>query len=86
MGTIKYHMCLNVREALRNQDFGMFTEEDGPVSTDDGFKFLCDQLAMGREVMPFGVACEGFDYSGKGCPGHPVETVEEMKDSDGITG
>jgi hypothetical protein len=30
---------------------------------------LIDQLAKGREVLPVGDACEGFDYK-RGCPGH----------------
>ena len=31
-------------------------------------KFLADQLAKGRELLPCG-DCEGFDYK-TGCPGH----------------
>lgn len=33
---------------------------------------LLDELANGREMLPMGEPCEGFDYK-SGCPGHPVE-------------
>ena len=64
------HVCLSVRGALRNKHFEGFENDDGsPASPRDVEDYLMDQLAMGREKIPFGKPCEGFDYK-KGCPGH----------------
>ncbi len=72
------HMCLSVRGALMNwtaKDFRtLFTRSDGRRATDAEAKsYLLDELAKGHEVIPMGEPCEGFDYSGGGCPGHPQE-------------
>jgi hypothetical protein len=70
------HMCLDVRGALKNfrpsEWVGCCTDhETGRVLTaDEIHDAFCDELAKGHEVIPFGEACEGFDYSGGGCPGH----------------
>jgi len=75
-------MSLNVRGALKNMTnrelVGMFTHDDGRRMTADEEKdALMDELAKGHEVIPFGKPCEGFDYSGGGCPGH--EKYEDTK-------
>lgn len=36
---------------------------------DDVREFLLDCLSEGKEVIPMGTPCEGFDFK-KGCPGH----------------
>jgi hypothetical protein len=61
------HLCVSVRGNLCKTDAKLRREWKGSagVSRD----FWMDQLAMGREVIPFGDPCEGFDYK-KGCPGH----------------
>lgn len=69
------HMCLNVRGALLNMTdrelMSMFTHDDGRKMTAiEARNALMDELAQGHEVIPFGDACDGFDYSGGGCPGH----------------
>ena len=73
------HMCINVRGALKNfrkrewkrsctdPDTGRF------LTPDEVRDVFLDELSRGHEVIPIGNACEGFDYLGGGCPGHPVE-------------
>ena len=76
------HMCQSVRGALRNWNPGEWrdcctdTETGRTLTPDEVFDMLCDELAKGHEVIPFGKPCEGFDYSGNGCPGHPQEESE----------
>jgi hypothetical protein len=69
-----HHMCLSVRGALMNwtrREYTMLRHTDGRnMTADEGKRALLDELAKGREVIPMGPACEGFDYSGGGCPGH----------------
>ncbi len=79
MTTKTVHMCLSVRGALktmtRRQLAGMFRHDDGrKMSADEAKDALMDELVKGHEVIPFGKACEGFDYSGDGCPGHTIDT------------
>lgn len=70
-----FHIHLSVRGALR--DFskrhlkGMFRHGDGTKCTADEAKdHLLEALAQGKEVLPFGPPCDGFDFAGNGCPGH----------------
>jgi hypothetical protein len=45
--------------------------DNGRVVSPQEFKaHLLSELAAGKEVIPIDGPCEGFDYSGKGCPGH----------------
>ena len=76
MSKTNYHVCLHVRGALKNMKrrelARLFNHADGRALTaDEARDHLLDQLSQGREVLPFGEPCEGFDYSGRGCPGHP---------------
>ena len=72
------HVCLSIRGALRGRKFDDFMHDDGsPMSRDEAFEFLCDQLAMGRMVLPM-TECPDFDYQ-TGCPGH-AEEIEEGED------
>ncbi len=77
MSTRIVHVCISVRGAIRNwRDWrGSITGDDGRrLKTQDEIQnALMDELAKGREVIPFGDPCEGFDFSGGGCPGHPTE-------------
>lgn len=45
----------------------------------DGLKiaYLKRQLQEGVECLPVGEPCEGFDFSGGGCPGHEIESEAE---------
>lgn len=74
---MKIHSCMSVRGALLNwsdaQFQGLFTDDNGmPLSARAAKAELLDELAKGHVVIPLGPACEGFDYSGGGCPGHPT--------------
>lgn len=72
-----FHIHLSVRGALR--DFSkrelkdLFRFENGRYCTAaEAKEFLADCLAQGKEVLPMGTPCEGFDFSGGGCPGHDI--------------
>jgi hypothetical protein len=75
------HMCVSVRGMLRwsnaetKRNLRSMTKDDGSkfTSVDEFRSALMDQLSRGREVLPLGAACDGFDYK-VGCPGH--ETSE----------
>lgn len=72
-----FHIHLSVRGALRDfskrQLKGMFRFEGGRECTAAEAKdHLLDALAQGKEVLPFGPPCEGFDFAGNGCPGHDM--------------
>lgn len=72
----KIHMCQSVRGALTNfnaadwVDVMKNTETGKYLRPDEVREYFFDQLAMGHEVIPLAPDCEGFDYSGDGCPGH----------------
>ena len=83
----RYHMCISVRGVLRWPDRKLVADWKGAITDDDGKllntaheirEFFLDQLAQGREVIPLGPACEGFDYK-LGCPGH--EMTEETPEA-----
>lgn len=66
------HVCLSVRAALqwRARDLKRLFKLDGKwLSADEAHEALCDYLSVGREYLPLGEECEGFDYA-TGCPGH----------------
>ena len=71
-------MCMNVRGALMNMNdeqlADAFLHDDGGRMTAQEAKAaLLDELAKGRKVIPLGTPCEGFDYTGGGCPGHVID-------------
>ncbi|MGB4488454.1 MAG: hypothetical protein WBI95_23540 [Pseudomonas veronii] len=81
-----YHLHLSVRGALRDftkrQLKGMFRFEDGRECTaHEAREHLYGCLAQGKEVLPFGPACDGFDFSGGGCPGHDTPLAEVLGQS-----
>jgi hypothetical protein len=65
------HMCLSIRGALRNGVWkkrsswslvGACKKADGTLMTEgEIFNELCDQLAQGHEVIPYG-ECPNFDW------------------------
>lgn len=70
------HVCLNVRCALlnwSNREFRHMVRNGQPLSPREARAALLNELARGHEVIPIGPACEGFDYSGGGCPGHDID-------------
>ncbi|MCY1275348.1 hypothetical protein D9M69_494460 [compost metagenome] len=71
--TYHVHLCVRgyLRDASKRELAGMFQRQDGTkLSADEAREYLMDCLAEGKEVLPLSQECEGFDYSGKGCPGH----------------
>jgi len=71
--TRNFHVSMSVRGALKNKSFEGFTDANGnEVTKNQAQDFLMDQLSMGREKVPFGEPCEGYDYI-KGCPGHEIK-------------
>ncbi|RIA19020.1 hypothetical protein DFO63_4138 [Stenotrophomonas sp. AG209] len=72
---VRYHVHLDVAGALSNmtdQDLdGLFQRNPPgePVTAAEARRVLADHLASGRKVIPL-APCEGFDYTGTGCPGH----------------
>ncbi|HEL5042952.1 hypothetical protein [Stenotrophomonas maltophilia] len=74
---VRYHLHLDVAGALINMTGrelkGLFQRSPSgePVTAAEARRVLTDHLANGRRVIPLGPVCEGFDYSGTGCPGHP---------------
>lgn len=83
MSAKTFHMCLNVRGALMNWSdsrfIGVFKHDDGRSMTPrEAKETLLDELSKGHEVIPCGPVCEGFDFSGGGCPGHQ-ETQEATR-------
>ena len=68
---MKIHCCQSVRGMLLKTDTELknYFPDFTPSEIRD---FFMDELAKGREVIPFGEPCEGFDYK-KGCQGHEVE-------------
>ena len=80
----KTHMCMDVRGALRNwkdsEWRGVMTDDDGKsLSPREAQDFLFDELARGHVVIPLGPVCEGFDYSGHGCPSHEIDESTDEK-------
>ena len=79
-GRSTHHMCLSVRGVLRRdkrylrQCLKWLFDGDGkPYPSVDHLRdALLNEIAKGHEVIPCGEECEGFDYGGKGCPGHPL--------------
>jgi hypothetical protein len=69
-----HHCCLSVRGYIAGSDRDLkklFMDERGKaVAPPQARAILMQHLAEGNEVLPFGAPCEGFDFSGGGCPGH----------------
>lgn len=69
-----HHMCMSIEGLLHNykiRKINFFTNDDGlPSSDKEARKYLAECQEKGWKKIPFGEPCEGFDYFGKGCPGH----------------
>lgn len=79
-GTSVVHMCIDIRGMLawpkRRLARAFRVDGGGWATAHEAREHLLDQIAMGRKVLPFGKACEGFSYD-TGCPGHPSPAAEE---------
>lgn len=76
----RFHIQIDVRNTLLNWSDA---EWDGAcsvggrkLSAREAKAAFLDELAKGRVVLPAGEACEGFDPTGGGCPGHDVPEGE----------
>jgi hypothetical protein len=72
----RVHLCISVRGMMSQEDKhlrGVFSHDGMLLTPRMARKYLQYQLAMGKEKLPIGEPCEGFDYK-TGCPGH--EEVE----------
>lgn len=57
----------------------MFIDENGRKLTGAQCReALLDALSEGKECLPIGPACDGFDYKA-GCPGHPITEADSGK-------
>jgi hypothetical protein len=71
------HMCISIRGMLNwttaetKRNLKSITKTDGSkyANVHEFRNDLMDELSKGREVLPMGKPCDGFDYK-KGCPGH----------------
>lgn len=77
-----YHMKVDLRGLLRGalnvRAFeGMLKHptEDRPMTGDEAFDAIVDQLHAGRSYIPMCPLndCPNFDFHEEGCPGHPME-------------
>lgn len=78
------HMCIDVRGAIRNfrhrewKDCCRDVDTGRMLTSGEVYEELLNELARGHAVIPFnGRPCEGFDYTGGGCPGHEQEEGKE---------
>ena len=74
-----FHIRQSVRGAIRDftkrQLKSIFRVDGRECTADEAKDHLLEALAQGKEVLPFGPPCEGFDFAGGGCPGHDKETI-----------
>lgn len=69
------HMGLSVRGCLRSGEWrnlaGSVRDSDTGrmLTADEIHEQLCDELAQGHEIIPFGEACDAWDWK-TGCKGH----------------
>jgi hypothetical protein len=72
MATTTYHICLDIRGALKQtnrQINGLFHDDNGkPISGAEAREILLDELQTGKRFLPVG-KCDNFDYQ-QGCLGH----------------
>lgn len=69
------HMSLNLAGFLRNMGkrkiHRFFQDDKGNYLNDkQAREYIAECQAKGWKVIPMTDKCEGFDYSGGGCPGH----------------
>lgn len=86
MGAKSYGLCLNIEGFMRHEKYPdaytCFQHDDGrPMEPHEALEALALEKAKGHRVIPFSAdcgnpcsqpGCKGFDYAGKGCPGHDV--------------
>lgn len=78
MGKQIRHLSVSIEGLIRNTGKksmrGFFSDDDGRDLSDKEVRQYLDECqAKGWKLIPFSSECEGFDYFGGGCPGHPQE-------------
>ena len=67
------HMCMNIDSLLsrgvKSLHGLIFDSQGRKMSGREVRAWLLSERDKGRQVLPFGDPCEGFDYIA-GCPGH----------------
>lgn len=83
-GTTIRHMSVNIEGLLRNykgRRINIVENDDGTTMSDKEARAEIAKLqSLGHKLIPTSDNCEGFDPFGGGCPGHPVEEYEQLKD------
>jgi len=88
MGSRTFHVNLSVRGAIKNFKASNYRNcvrhpTTGRYMTPSEVRdWLLDELAKGHECVPLSDPCEGFDYSGGGCPGHEIPSDETQERND----
>lgn len=77
--TRSLHIGMSVRGVLHSGEWrrslvGACTDQETGrlLTADEIFDALCDELAQGHEVIPYGEACDRWDWK-TGCMGHDGE-------------
>lgn len=87
MRATRYHIHMSIGGFMeRNKypdGYDVFQEADGtPLAPEAALAYLTTEKAKGHKVIPCSAecgnpcgqsGCKGFDYSGSGCPGYPIE-------------
>lgn len=78
-----FHVHLDVggylKHATDDELSGMLRDvaTGASLTANEARRALQEHLDAGRLVLPMGPACEGFDYTGGGCPGHDKEEIQD---------
>lgn len=71
----RMHIGMSVRGALRNGEWKRmhkYTTNNGqPMTAEECFDALCDELAQGHEIIPYSDECDNWDWK-TGCRGHEI--------------
>lgn len=77
----KHHTCLSIEGCLnyhKRKKINYFQDENGNTISDQKARiYLAECQNKGWKVIPMGEECEGFDYFGKGCPGHLISVEDK---------
>ena len=80
--TRRIHSCLSVEGWLsravratkaerKRITLGMTDDAGRPLTFEQAYEAMLQELAQGHRMLPVGKACEGFSYE-TGCPGHEI--------------
>lgn len=82
--TRKIHMSINIIGLLnqyKRKRIDFFEHDDGKRMTDaDARSELKRRMDLGHKLICVSNDCDGFDPFEKGCPGHPIVEINEVKE------